>query len=459
LIAAQISAARAASIDWLAEAGSEPMLLLALQQQFDQTQWWAPELLLRQQFRQLARLVEHAYRTTPLYRDRLAAAGYRAGDAITMEFWRRIPPLTRREAQEAQGALVSNRIPPEHGSVAEVSTSGSTGLPVRVRKTALVQTMWNAVALREYRWSRCDFSQRLAVIRGPDRVRAPYPAGVVCPDWGPPATFLYRTGRAAALDIHADAIEQAEWLQRIEPCYLLTFPSNALMLARYFRRNGLALPSLRGIWTVSEVVDERLRRACRSAWGVEITDTYSAAETGYLALQCPEHRHYHAQSETVLVEVLDREGTACAPGETGDVVVTPLHNFATPLLRYEIGDRAEVGGPCPCGRGLPVIRRILGRAKHELVLPSGSRRHAWLGTDEFAENPAIVQHQVVQRSLEELEFRLVVRRPLTAAEETRLADVLRKNLGHPFRVTFRYLDGIPRAPSGRFFEFLSELEQ
>ncbi|HVM77419.1 MAG TPA: AMP-binding protein [Stellaceae bacterium] len=458
-MAAPISASKVASIDWLAEAGPEPMLLLALQQQFDQTQWWPPELLLRQQFRQLARLVEHAYRTTPLYRDRLAAAGYRPGDAITAEFWRRIPPLRRREAQEAQGALVSDRIPPGHGFVAEVATSGSTGLPVRVKKTALVQTMWNAVALREYRWSRCDFAQRLAVIRGPDRVRAPYPAGVAFPDWGPPATFLYRTGPAAALDIHADAGEQAEWLRRTEPCYLLTFPSNALMLARHFRRNGLALPSLRGIWTVSEVVDERLRRACRNAWGVEITDTYSAAEAGYLALQCPEHRHYHVQSETVLVEVLDREGAACAPGETGDVVVTPLHNFATPLLRYEIGDRAEVGGPCPCGRGLPVIRRILGRAKHSLVLPSGGRRHPWLGTDEFAENPAIVQHQVVQRSLEELEFRLVVRRPLTAAEETRLADILRKNLGHPFRVTFRYLDAIPRAPSGRFFEFLSELEQ
>jgi len=456
--AAPISVSKAASIEWLAAAGPEPVRLLAFQQQFEQSQWWPPELLLRHQFRQLSQLVEHACRTIPFYRDRLAALGYRAGDAVTPEIWRQIRPITRREVQEAGGTLASPHVPAEHGFVAEVTTSGSTGLPVRVKKTALAQAIWDAVALREYRWNGCDFSQRLAVIRGPDRLRAPYPAGVARVDWGPPVTLLYRTGPASILDVHAEAAEQAEWLLRTEPQYLLTFPSNALMLARHFRRNSLALPSLRGVWTVSEVVDDGLRHACRDAWGVEIADAYSAAETGYIALQCPEHRHYHVQSESALVEVLDEEGAACGPGETGNVAVTPLHNFAMPLLRYEIGDRAEVGSPCPCGRGLPVIARILGRTKHELVLPCGRRRHPWLGTEEFAENPAIVQHQIVQRSLEELEFRLVVRRPLTAAEETRLAEILTRNLGHPFRVRFRYLDAIPRAPSGRFFEFLSELE-
>jgi phenylacetate-coenzyme A ligase PaaK-like adenylate-forming protein len=61
------------------------------------------------------------------------------------------------------------------------------------------------------------------------------------------------------------------------------------------------------------------------------------------------------------VEVLDEEGRPCAPGETGRVVATSLNNFAMPLIRYETGDTAEVGAPCPCGRGLPVLTRIMGR--------------------------------------------------------------------------------------------------
>src|SRR3546814_13116510 len=86
----------------------------------------------------------------------------------------------------------------------------------------------------------------------------------------------------------------------------------------------------------------------------------------YLALQCPEHEHYHVQSEAVLLEVLDEEDRPCRPGEVGRVVVTPLTNFAMPMIRYAVGGLAAVGAPCPCGRGLPVLTRILGRARDKI---------------------------------------------------------------------------------------------
>jgi phenylacetate-CoA ligase len=103
------------------------------------------------------------------------------------------------------------------------------------------------------------------------------------------------------------------------------------------------------------------RNACREAWGVPLAHIYRAEEVGPLALQCPEHEHFHVQSEQALVEVLDAQGMACAPGETGRVVATPLNNFAMPLIRYEVGETAEVGAPCACGRGLPVLTRIMDR--------------------------------------------------------------------------------------------------
>src|SRR3546814_9801972 len=75
-------------------------------------------------------------------------------------------------------------------------------------------------------------------------------------------------------------------------------------------------------------------RLCRDVWGLKIADLYSTQEAGYLALQCPEHEHYHVQSEAVLLEVLDEEDRPCRPGEVGRVVVTPLTNFAMPMIRY-----------------------------------------------------------------------------------------------------------------------------
>jgi phenylacetate-CoA ligase len=95
------------------------------------------------------------------------------------------------------------------------------------------------------------------------------------------------------------------------------------------------------------------------AWGVPVIFIYSRAEIGVMALQCPQNDHLHVQSENVRLEVLDDDNMPCQPGETGRVVVTPLHNYQTPLVRYEIGDYAEVGEACSCGRGLPVLIRIL----------------------------------------------------------------------------------------------------
>jgi phenylacetate-CoA ligase len=184
---------------------------------------------------------------------------------------------------------------------------------------------------------------------------------------------------------------------------------------------------------------------------------YTAQETGYIALQCPEHEHYHVQSECVRVEILDERNRPCATGQTGRVVLTPLHGFAMPLLRYAIGDYAEVGAPCRCGRGLPVLARILGRVRNMLTLPDGSQRWPSLAFFGGTTAEAVKQYQCVQTRLGEIELRLVVARALTPAEEARLRAKVAEVLGHPFTVTLTYHQSIPRSAGGKFEQFVSRL--
>jgi len=126
--------------------------LLGLMHQLQQSQWWPPEVLRRHQFRQLSRLVDHAYRTIPFYAARLSAAGYRPGQEVTEELWRSIPILARREVQEAGTALEAREMPPGHGELSRDSTSGSTGMPIRIARTRLFYLLWLAVALRDELW-------------------------------------------------------------------------------------------------------------------------------------------------------------------------------------------------------------------------------------------------------------------------------------------------------------------
>ena len=239
------------------------------------------------------------------------------------------------------------------------------------------------------------------------------------------------------------------------PKYLLTFPSNLIGLIRYSRARGEKLPGLRQVATLGEALDPNVRTICEREWAVPVVDAYSSQEFGMIAVQCPTGTHYHVQSETMLVEVLDDAGNPCKPGEIGRLVLTSLHNFASPLIRYEIGDMAEAGSPCSCGRGLPVVMRILGRARNMLTLPSGDQICPRFVFEDFAWDLPIRQLQVVQNSLETLTVRLVSDRQLKPEEEKRVTDSLLKTARHPFAIRFEYVPEIPRAASGKFEEFQS----
>jgi phenylacetate-CoA ligase len=390
----------------------------------------------------------------PYYRAALSDAGWTPPERLTLEEWQRLPVLKRAEVQQAGDQLNSRVVPADHGRSYPVRSSGSTGRPVSVNKTALCHVFWRVFTLRDHLWHRRRLDGKLAVIRYSQSPRTAPPHGIQRDGWGNSTDHLYQTGPAALLRSSTDIATQADWLRRQDPDYLLTYPSNLDALARYFSQQRWALPRLREVRTLGETLSPEVRQACHDAWGVKLVDMYSAEETGYLALQCPEHEHYHVQSEGVLVEVLDDRNRSCSPGEIGRVVVSPLHNYATPLLRYELGDYAEVGEACPCGRGLPVLNRILGRTRNMLRLPDG--RVCWpkLSTSKYESVVPLRQVQVVQHSLEHVELRLVASESASPDQEEQLAAIVQESLGHPFRITVTYLDEIPRSPRDKFEDFL-----
>ncbi|MEN8106967.1 MAG: AMP-binding protein [Pseudomonadota bacterium] len=413
-----------------------------------------------QQFLQLATLLEFVRGSIPFYRQRLSEAGITAAKDIQPEAWERVPILTRQQLQSSVQTLRVRKPPPGHRLLGLAQTSGSTGTPVRVATTETTRMLWNAFVLREHYWHGRDFSATLAAIRHfGDDTNVAYPGGSNLPDWGSPVNLLHASGPAVALDIHTDPHQQLEWLSRQNPEYLITFPSNAAALAQRSLAESVTLPNLREVRLVSEAVDDELRASIHDAWSVQVVDTYSAQEAGSLALQCPEHAVYHVQSENILLEVVDTNGRACKPGETGRVLVTTLHNFAMPLIRYEIGDYATVGAPCSCGRGLPVLTRILGRVRNMVVLPTGETHWPNLAATFYRQAAPVIQHQVVQHDLEHLEARLVVERALTSDEEEALRTMIMERIGHPFSVQFSYPDRIERSRSGKYEEFISHVTQ
>lgn len=214
-------------------------------------------------------------------------------------------------------------------------------------------------------------------------------------------------------------------------------------------------PGLKKILTAGEVVDASLRSLAAKRLGATIHDKYSTQEAGCMAIQCPECTSYHVQSEAVIVEVLDDSGRPCGPGEIGRVVVTPFFNFATPLIRYDVGDFAEVGATCSCGRSLPTLSRIMGRRRNILVAPDG--KHYWPTLDlfDFFVVAQSREHQFRQVGPNELEIWLIVDSPRTPAQEDQMRRIVAAVLPCPFEIRFRYVSEFERGPSGKHEEFIS----
>lgn len=131
--------------------------------------------------------------------------------------------------------------------------------------------------------------------------------------------------------------------------------------------------SLRLVMTDSELLTEPVADQLEAGFGVPVLDEYSAFEVLTVASQC-RHGSMHIDEDRVWLELVDEAGRPVPDGVTGSVVITHFRERAMPLVRYQLGDRAQlVPGACGCGRAYRRIRLVDGRVNDYLVLPDGRR--------------------------------------------------------------------------------------
>jgi phenylacetate-CoA ligase len=363
-----------------------------------------------------------------------------------------LPILTRKDLLENKNKICCS-YPISHGTPTQITTSGSSGQPVEVNRTGLNQLIWLALTMREHFWHKRDFYQTLCSAKANsevhDNIEKAQEIG-----WGLPVSLFYGSGPGYSLPLSTDVKRQVEWLIKRQPGYFITYPNNLKEIISHLNKNNIKIPSLLEFRTVGETVTDELRQQCHIL-GVRLVDCYSSQEVGLIASQCPNCDLYHIHSESLIVEVLKEDGSACDVGETGRVVITDLHNFATPLIRYDIKDYATIGPSCSCGKNLPTLSKILGRSRNMIKLPDGTRHWPIFGLHHFHEIGNILQYQVIQYTDKDIEVNLVTKEKLSLAKENQLRDIIQKAIGYRFNILFKYFEKEIPNKNGKYEEFIS----
>jgi phenylacetate-CoA ligase len=416
-------------------------------------QWMEPRSLRRLQDAKLRRLVRHAYDRVPYYHRLLDSAGVRPEEIRGVKDLDKLPLTSRQDLA---------RLPPEEGLAQGIDphhcprsvTSGSTGIPLTIYHDRTDLTRMNLAWGRVYLVHGVKLWHRMAAFTGrPDPAKRR--------SWYEYLGLMQRK-ELSTWDDPAQWIAELEaWEPHALTGYVMTLKLLALALQEHAGTPASSAPNdmrLNVVFQSSGLLDEASRRFLRSVFRTRIVDIYGSAEAGCVAWECDICPGYHVSADMVLVELLDG-GQAVPPGSEGEVVVTNLHSYAMPFIRYRQGDVARwAEESAQCGRGLPTMQVIEGRQGDFVTLPSGKRlspHHFFIALDTV---PGLARWQLVQEDLYNLTVDMIVE-PGSGRQVSQAArDNLTTIVGQEVEIAIHEVSSLPYDPAQKFRSVQSRVQ-
>lgn len=411
--------------------------------ELEDSQWWSPARLRELQLVRLKAFLQAARERVPYYRRAFAEHGFAPEHVQSAADLAKAPLLTKSlirsnlEQLKAAGATALKRY----------NTGGSSGEPLvfltgKDRSTHDVAAKWRAT-----RWWGVDIGDPEIVVWGSpvelgaqDRLR----------QW---RDRVLRTELVPAFDMsRAHLDEFVARIRRRRPRMLFGYPSSLALIARHAERAGIAMDALgiRVAFVTSERLYDEQRATIGRVFGCRVANGYGGRDAGFIAHECPSGS-MHISAEDIVVETVDTQGIPVAPGVPGEIVVTHLATGEFPFIRYRTGDIGVLDeSMCACGRSLPMLAEIQGRATDFVVANDGTIMHGLALIYVIRDLPGIESFKVVQDSIERTRVLLVAGPRFDPACRAQIEEGFRRRLGRNVEVAVEIVDRLPPDASGKF---------
>jgi phenylacetate-CoA ligase len=368
---------------------------------------------------QTTNLLKHATERSKFWRDRVGVVrGQKLADL----------PILRRADLRAQvdqeGALLSSK---DRIGTEKHSSSGSSGEPVRFFVSAM-NGNYNAVrGIAQYLMEGRNLTlnrTRIKSVRG--TIESGYSVERESPWLGALAPFVV-SGGSRLIKIARPEIPRVWAELKKEPIgYLAIAPSALEALLQKVAPAELEKAGLAMLILLAEPLDAEIRRRFTEV-GVPARETYSCEEVGPIAFECERRPgNFHVATSNVIVETVGEESLTVDGAPIGNVLLTHLHSYATPFIRYEVGDLAALSQKCPCGHDGPTLSNIVGRTKGLLKLSDGGLVRVHIRASDMTEVGPFDEYRIRQTGPAKLVVEIGGRTSLTAIETQRFVDLMKK---------------------------------
>jgi phenylacetate-CoA ligase len=413
-----------------------------------QSEWLKPAEIRDLQEVRLQHLVRHIYHHVPYYAGLMQERGLIPEDIQTLDDLRKLPLLGKTDVRENLyfDLFADNHRKPD---MYKISTSGSTGEPfVTYSDRRQLEMRW-ATTFRSYEWTGWRFGDRQARFwhQTIGMTRSQVIREFI------DAWFMRRMF-IPAFEINDENLPPLlKKLTRFKPVLIDGYAESFNFLAHYAKKHGLTGFVPKAVVSSAQVMPPQVRDIIEREFSTQVFDKYGSREFSGIAYECDHHSGHHIMAESYIVEIL-KDGQPAKPGELGEVVITDLNNLSVPLVRYRIGDLAVAMDPaqgCPCGRGLPLIGRIEGRAQAIVFCANGT----WLpGGTFFAHffkdyDHVIRQYQVIQERQGAIILKIVPENQYSPILMDEILQQLKHYMGDAMIIDVQRVDAIPMLKTGK----------
>jgi phenylacetate-CoA ligase len=423
---------------------------VAVRRRMEQTQWWPAARIKALQLERLRTFLTHIGSHVPYYRQLFQKLDFVPEQLASLEGLSRLPLLTKatiRQYGEQLRSEVADRL-------MRFNTGGSSGEPLifylgNERVSHDVAAKWRAT-----RWWGVDIGDPEVVV------------------WGSPIEL----GTQDRLRVLRDRMLRSTLLPAFEmspakldgfvaeirarrPRMLFGYPSALAFIAKHAQAMGQPMDDL-GI-KVAFVTSERLyddqRQQIETVFGCGVANGYGGRDAGFIAHACPDGG-MHITAEDIIVEIVDSDGQAVAPGVAGEIVVTHLATRDFPFVRYRTGDVGVLDDQsCSCGRGLPLMKEIQGRTTDFVLASDGTVMHGLALIYVIRDLPGIRAFKIVQESLQLTRVYIVPEDTLAADSVRTIQEGFKQRLGPDVEIVVEQVAEIPAERSGKHRYVMSKV--